>query len=203
MKIVGVSFSYSKDSMAYRGLTLMDNFLNFEKLIKIDLPMCDSNEPNGVVPDSVSEFCKSLELADVIVFSIPEYTAHYSAGFKNAMDWLVVKSNFNATLGKGYAISNKPVYVITFTPTFKGAGHRHFEMTTHLLEKLGANVVKCFVKNNGWDNVIPGNFGFVEEEATAILNTTHKPLQVKEEDMTKEVPTWNIDYNNWNKKWKS
>ena len=32
------------------------------------------------------------------------------------MDWLVVGKQYNASLGQNYSISDKPVYVITFTP---------------------------------------------------------------------------------------
>ena len=32
------------------------------------------------------------------------------------MDWLVVGKQYNASLNQNYSISDKPVYVITFTP---------------------------------------------------------------------------------------
>lgn len=203
MNIVGVSFSYSNNSMAYRGLCLMNKFLNFSNLIKIDLPMCDSNSPDGMVPQCVTNFSNQLQEADVLVFSIPEYTEHYSAGFKNAMDWLVVASNMNSSLGKNYSISGKPIYVCTFTPAKKGAGQRHFEITKKLLSKLGADVKDCFVKNNGWDTVVPHNYQFVERECNTILNTqlTTK-TELAKSDMTSQVPGWIEKYNNWNDLWK-
>ena len=203
MKIVGISFSYSKDSMALRGLKLMDHYLKFTHLHQIDLTFCDSNKPDGVVPDSVHRFTKILNEADVLVFSVPEYSEHYSAAFKNALDWLVVESSMNSTLGQQYSISNKPTYVITFTPAKVGAGHRHFDITQHALEKLGADVKELFVKNDGWDNVIRNNFQFVDTECARILNTTITELQpVIKKDMSNDVPGWNIKYNNWNEKWK-
>ena len=50
MKITAVSFSYSENSMSYRGLLLMDYWLEFSNIIKIDLPICVSNKPDGVIP---------------------------------------------------------------------------------------------------------------------------------------------------------
>ena len=203
MNIVGVSFSYSNNSMAYRGLQLMDNFLNFSDLIKIDLPMCDSNSPDGTVPQCVKKFSNRLQNADILVFSIPEYTEHYSAGFKNAMDWLVVESNMNSSLGKNYSISDKPIYVCTFTPAKEGAGQRHFDITKKLLTKLGADIKACFVKNNGWDTIIPDNYQIIEKECNTILNTqlTTK-TELAKADMTNQVPGWIEKYNNWNNLWK-
>ena len=43
-------------------------------LIKIDLPICDSNKPNGVIPKKVEELDNKLKESDALVFSIPEYT---------------------------------------------------------------------------------------------------------------------------------
>lgn len=203
MNIAGISFSYSIDSMAFRGLKLMDYYLNFETLSKVDLPICDSNKPDGIVPQSVHNFSELLNSADVLVFSIPEYTGHYSAAFKNALDWLVVKKQFNSTLGQDYCISQKPIYVITFTPSHQGAGHRHFEMTSEILQKLGAQVKNCFVKNNGWETVIPLNYKLVQDECNEIKNTSiTKQLAKNTTTLDNEVPTWINAYNNWNNKWK-
>ena len=85
-----------------------------------------------MIPKKVEELDNKLKESDALVFSIPEYTGHYSVGFKNLMDWLVVKAYYNADLGQKYSISNKPVYVITFTPAKKGTGDRHFDMTKEL-----------------------------------------------------------------------
>jgi NAD(P)H-dependent FMN reductase len=203
MNIVGVSFSYSDQSMGDRGLSLMDHYLNFSDIIHMDLPICNSNNPNGDVPIEVELFDHRLSVADILVFSIPEATGHYSAAFKNAMDWLVVKSNFNADLGQRYSISNKPTYIITFTPVHKNAGNRHFDMTRHLLrDKMGVDVRDMFVKNRGWENIIPNNCKFLHEECVQILNTKTVQPAISKEDMTVEVPIWNQQYSEWNLKWK-
>ena len=82
MKITAVSFSYSENSMSYRGLLLMDHYIKFSIIIKMDLPICDSNKPDGVIPKEVEELDSILDKSDVLVFSVPEYTGHYSVGFK-------------------------------------------------------------------------------------------------------------------------
>ena len=192
MKITAVSFSYSENSMSYRGLLLMDHYIKFSNIIKMDLPICDSNKPDGEIPKEVEELDNILDKSDILVFSVPEYTGHYSVGFKNLLDWLVVKGYYNANLGQKYSISNKPIYVISFTPTYKGAGDRHFEMTKDILEKLGGRVKKMFVKNDCWNHLLPDNYKFVEKECKEILR----------KDMEDEVVGWKEKYKEWNDKWK-
>ena len=187
-----ISFSYSDDSMNYRGLKMMNHFINFDNLIRIDLPMCNANGPDGEIPKELDELDKKISKSDKLVFAIPEYSGHYSVGFKNFMDWLVVKSNYNADLGQDYCITDKLIYVITFTPSKKGAGDRHFNMTKELIEKLGGRVKKMYVKNDCWDNLVPNNLSFVEKESKEILRSS----------MKNEVAGWIEKYDDWNKKWK-
>ena len=188
-----ISFSYSDDSMNYRGLKLMNHFLNFDNLIRIDLPICNINGPTGTMPVQFDILNDKIMNSDKLVFAIPEYSGHYSVGFKNFMDWLVVKSNYNADLGQDYCITDKSIYVITFTPSKKGAGDRHFDMTKELIEKLGGKVKKMYVKNDCWDNLTPNNYQFVEKESKEILRTT----------MKNEVNGWIEKFNEWDKKWKN
>ena len=193
MNITAISFSYSDDSMNYRGLRMMNHFINFDNLIRINLSMCNVNGPDGEIPKELDELHDKIIKSDKLVFAIPEYSGHYSVGFKNFMDWLVFKSNYNADLGQDYCITNKSIYVITFTPSKKGAGDRHFDMTKELIEKLGGKVKKMYVKNDCWDNLQPDNLNFVEKESKEILRTT----------MKNEVNGWIKKYNDWNDKWKN
>ena len=204
MNIVGVSFSYAQDSMGLRGLQLMDHYLNFSDIIEIDLPICNSNKPDGVVPKEVDIFNDRLLNGEIFIFSIPESMGHYSSAFKNAMDWLVINAIFNAGIGQDYPISNKPMYIITFTPVYSNAGHRHFDMTRHLLsDKMGCNIENMFVKNNGWENILPGNYEFVQKECDIILNTETPKAKNRKLDMVSSVPVWVNQYNKWNNKWRN
>ena len=205
MKLTAVSFSYAENRMQTRGIFLLSHKLDFENVIGInDIPVCDSNKSDGVVPDSVVEFDHALEDADALVFCIPEATAHYSAGFKVAMDWLVVKSNFNSKLGADYSITGKPIYVFTFTPTYKDGGFRHFDMIEHLLsEKLGADVRKCFAMQDGWRKVVPNNYDYVEEQCNYILDDL-KNYTFKEKKSAKsnyDIDKWLKLYEQWNDQW--
>lgn len=202
MNIVGVSFSYSDNSMNYRGLTLMHHHIGFSDIIKLDLPVCNSNKADGVIPQVVEKFDKRLEKSDILVFAIPEYTGHYAHGFKNAMDWLVVGKHYNASLGQQYSISDKPIYVITFTPALSPTGGRHFDMTKHLLtEKLGADVKSMYVKNNCWEELLPNNYDFVRRECNDILSCKNFKSTEKRNDMSEHINDWTERYKQWDKKW--
>ena len=151
MQLTAISFSYADNSLQTRGLKLLQEKLDMQVFDMLDfhMPICNSNKSDGVVPVSVDKFVDVLEQSDVLIFAVSEATSHYCAGFKNAMDWLVVKSKFNARLGTDYAITDKPIFVITFTPTSNEPnGGRHFDMTTELLQKLGADVKECHLINN-------------------------------------------------------
>tara|TARA_B100001094_G_C18184686_1_gene802988 strand:+ start:1834 stop:3108 length:1275 start_codon:yes stop_codon:yes gene_type:complete len=205
MKIVGISFSHAENSLQTRGLKLLNEEKLFDSVYDMtdfDMPVCYSNKSDGNVPDSVEQFNNALD-ADILVFAISEATSHYSAGFKNAMDWLVVKSKFNAKLGTDYAITDKPIFVITFTPTSKAPnGARHFEMTEHLLTKMGANVIQSFVVNDSWNCVVPGAFINVKHiyDSISEYSSTHV-LKAKKEIKDNSL-TWITDYEKWDTKWK-
>ena len=211
IKVVGISFSYADNSLQTRGLQLLDELNVFDKVCDMtdfDMSICNSNKSDGNVPQSVNKFVDVLNNADVLVFAVSEATGHYSAGFKNAMDWLVVKSKFNAKLGTNYAITNKPIYVVTFTPTkYEPNGARHFDMTTQLLEKLGANVVKSHVINDSWETVIPKHTAAIQgvyNDLTSFLSsyTPHSSTHILETDDNSGLK-WLNAYNDWDNKWKA
>lgn len=207
MNIVGISFSHADNSLQTRGLKLLNEeklFTNIYDMTDFNMPVCYSNKSDGNVPDSVEQFNNVLD-ADVLVFAISEATSHYSAGFKNAMDWLVVKSKFNAKLGTDYAITDKPIFVITFTPTSKEPnGARHFKMTKQLLVKMGGDVIDMFVVNESWTNIVPGAFINVKHIYDKIKEYAmrYKPLNQNKEPASDNSLTWIADYEKWNTKWK-
>jgi|TARA_B110000503_G_scaffold68729_1_gene107341 NAD(P)H-dependent FMN reductase len=206
-KIVGISYSYADNSLQTRGLTLLSETLSMSvyDMLDFNMPICNSNKSDGVVPDSVNKFISILEEADILVFAISEATGHYSAGFKNAMDWLVVKSQFNAKLGTNYAITDKPIFVITFTPTkYEPNGARHFDMTSQLLVKLGANVIDTYVINDSWKTIIPGVTDAVQRPCTGIKEfcDTYSPSSKLPVAVADNSPQWLTAYNEWDEKWK-
>ena len=208
MIVAGISFSYADNSLQTRGLKLLQEKLDLDvyDMLDFNMPICNSNKSDGVVPDSVEQFVDVIEKADVLIFAVSEATSHYCAGFKNAMDWLVVKSKFNARLGTDYAITDKPIFVVTFTPTSKKPnGGRHFDMTTELLQKLGADVKECHLINNSWKTVIPGGFNAVKSVYSAVKSFlgTYTPNSTKtryKDDYSSL--TWLKTYNEWDLAWR-
>ncbi len=211
MKLTAISFSHAGNSLQTRGLTLLDHFLHFESIYSMQdfsIPLCYSNKPDGEVPESVLKLDSVLLSADALVFAISEAGGHYCAAFKNIVDWLIVKHKFNSHLGHGYSLSQKPVYIVTFTPTYKDSGHRHFSMTrTLLLEKFGADVRKCHVFNHCWDHVTPQNYQFVQTFCMDVLHDlkevaieTRRPAVVPSNYDTQK---WLQQYEQWDQKWKT
>jgi NAD(P)H-dependent FMN reductase len=209
MNIVGISFSYAENSLQTRGLRLLSENISMSvyDMLDFNMPICNSNKSDGIVPHSVEQFNTVLNNADILIFAISEATSHYSAGFKNALDWLVVKSKFNAKIGTDYTISNKPIFVITFTPTVckkSMHGARHFNMTQHLLEKLGSNVIELFVVNDSWKTIIPGNKLILTDISEKIQKYSSQYNPVKQELLEDTSSTsWLRKYNEWNDKWKT
>jgi multimeric flavodoxin WrbA len=167
------------------------------------MKLLDTNDVDGKVDEGIKEFDKDLHDTDVFVFAVPEHTAHYSAVFKNAMDWLVVKSNMNNNLGSTYGFSYKPIVLITFTPSKKSGG-RHFDMTKNLLEKMGGSVVKTFLKNDCWDNLYKDNIGFIRNECEYIdtFKENRVTIEKQEPKQWKSKDERVTSYNRWLEKWK-
>ena len=208
MKVVGISFSYADNSLQTRGLKLLQEKLDMQvcDMLDFNMPMCNSNKSDGNVPNSVDKFVDVLNSADVLIFAISEATSHYCAGFKNAMDWLVVKAKFNANLGTDYAITDKPIFVVTFTPTkYSPNGGRHFNMTTQLLEKLGSKVKECHLINDSWKTVIPGGINAVKSVYSAVESFlgTYTPSSTKTRcNEEYSSLTWLKSYNEWDIAWR-
>ena len=74
-KIVAVNFSNSPKSMQGRGITLLNKFIPFHKVVSLrdyNIPVLDTNMADGNVPDSVIEFDKALIDADAYIFLVAE-----------------------------------------------------------------------------------------------------------------------------------
>ena len=206
IKISAFSFSNNDVSLNTRGLYMMKDHLDLhicKSMNDYKMPLLDSNDVDGHVPKEVKNFDNDLRETDIFIFSVPEHTAHYSAVFKNAMDWLVVKSNMNNNLGTSYGFSNKPVFITTFTAS-KNAGGRHFDMTKHLIEKMGGLVESTKVFNDCWDNLIPSNKSFVENFCHEVNDFVryYKGQDEIEVKKWKDQSVFTEKYNKWKKQWK-
>ena len=208
MKVCAVNFSYSNDSMGMRGLQLLNECKPFDSIINVtdyNIPVCDSNKADGVVLPQVEKMFNDMCGYDAYVFSIAEYSGAYCVGFKNIMDWFVVKTFYNSTLGQGYPFTNKPIAVVTFTPTTNN-GDRHFGMTEKLLKKLGGTVVTSIAFQNGWNTVVPNNSKHFEQTNLEILNKLehtqidHVQLHPKAQ---RDAMQWITKYDDWNEQWQT
>lgn len=207
MKICAVNFSYANNSMGWRGLKLLNNIKPFESNINVldyDIPVCNSNRADGYVPLCVENLFNDMNNHDAYIFSVAEYSGAYCVGFKNIMDWFVVKTFYNSTLGQGYPFTNKPVAIVTFTPTTKN-GNRHFSMSEKLLDKLGATVSSTHVFQDGWNTVLPNNSDYFVDDYNHLLqelenvNINQVELHPKAQQ---DAQHWVTKYEEWNDAWK-
>lgn len=207
MKVCAVNFSYAENSMGWRGLNLFNDIQPFDALLNVsdyDIPICDSNRADGEVPECVHNMFDDMCGYDAYVFSVAEYSGAYCVGFKNIMDWFVVKTFYNSTLGEGYPFTNKPVVVLTFTPTTQN-GDRHFQMTSKLLDKLGATVADSIVLQNGWNTVLPNNSDVFKTDHQRMLDSlntcTINTVNVHPKAQ-KDAQRWVTKYEDWEDAWK-
>ena len=203
LKTFMMSFSLAETSMNHRGLLLCDNILNcgVHSLKNFDIPLVNINNNVDNCPDQVNSLISEMNNYDQFVFAIPEYTGHYSAVFKNLMDWLVVAYNMNSSHGNSYPFSQRPVHVVTFTPTFKNSGGRHFDMTTHLLQdKMGADVKSTTVFNNCWNELVPTNLSLVQDFCKIVKECKKKDVTLDPQSKH-NVENWNKLYKEWDETW--
>ena len=206
-KIVAVNFSYSPKSMQGRGITLLNKFIPFHKVVNLrdyNLPVLDSNMADGRVPDCVIEFDKALIDADAYVFCVAEFMGGYCGQFKNAMDWLVVKTNYDKDLSIPYSISHKPMYSVTFSPSYKNGG-RHADMMKDLLANFQVINHGHVVFNRGWENCVPNNFEWVQQQAEKMYEVLNAPYE-KKNDITEHTDVrtickWLHLYEEWDNQW--
>jgi len=196
MKSFALSASHSYESLNYRGLSLLSeicNFTSIKNLSDYNIPIINTNRLDAEVPKDITLLLEEMHNYDTFIFAVPEMTGFMSAGFKNLLDWMVVSTQFNSKLGKNYPFSNKPVILLTFTPSAAEAGDRHFPTTIQIINKLGGNVVysECF--HDCWNNIFPNNINFLEKSGEKInhyLNYNDKIAN-----------TWQKKYDEWNAMW--
>ena len=208
-KIVAVNFSCSPKSMQQRGIKLLNKFIPFHKIVNLgdfNIPILDTNMADGNVPDSVIKFDKALIDADAYIFFIAEMMGGYCGTFKNAMDWLVVKSNYDKDLNIPYSISHKPMFSVTFSPSYKNGG-RHADEIKRLLKNFQVIHHGHIVYNHGWEKCVPDNYEWVQEGAENMYKTLSEPYEKKnkftEHTDVRTICKWLHLYEDWDKKWQN
>lgn len=211
MKLTGISFSLSEDSMNFRGLSLMQHWLDMEikSIIDFDIPLMNKNVSDGIVPTEVDAWIDYLKQFDGYVFAVPEHTHHLNAVFRNSLDWIVIKYFRDNKLRVNEVFKHKPAKIVTFTPS-KDSGGFHLDATEDFCKMNCVNVVdRGTIMDLGWDNVRPGNYNYVRPLCKDITKKfkTQKILGVKPSKGIKSAnkenkPQWWVPlYNEWNESW--
>ena len=211
MKLTGISFSLSENSMNYRGLSLMKHWLDMEikSIIDFNIPLMNKNVSDGIVPKEVELWIEYLKQFDGYVFAVPEYTHHLNAVFRNSIDWIVIKYFINNKLRVNDIFGSKPVKIVTFTPS-RDSGGFHLDATQNFCEMNCLNVVdRGTIMDLGWNNVRPGNYDYVRRLCKDITKKfkTQKLLGVDPPEGIKSAyeenkPEWWVPlYEDWNNSW--
>ncbi|MBG11249.1 MAG: hypothetical protein CMD92_08840 [Gammaproteobacteria bacterium] len=196
MSVLALSTSACPDSINYRGLLLLNNICNFDRVARLsdwNLPVVNVNGMEDPVPQSLLDLIDEMWKYDKFVFAVPEFTAMMSSSTKNLLDWLVVTNNMNLGHGEGYPFTKKHVIILTFTPSGNEGGSRHFEQTKEVFKKLGANVIYVEAFNDCWETVVPGN-----EQHFAKAGQRLNNYLSYQKDNSKHFKN---KYLQWNQKW--
>jgi len=211
MKLTGISFSLSENSMNYRGLSLMQHWLDMEikPIGDFNLPLMNKNVSDGDVPVEVDAWIDYLKQFDGYVFAVPEYTHHLNAVFRNSLDWIVIKYFRDNKLRVNEVFEHKPAKIVTFTPS-KDSGGFHLDATQDFCKMNCVNVVdRGKIMDLGWNNVRPRNYKYVEKLCNDIKKQFKKvkklgvypPEGVKSAYEENEPQWWVPLYNEWNESW--
>ena len=136
IEVLMISGSLRKGSFNTTILKHIQNihgFKLYEKLGELPLFNADLNLHTLTSDDSpkeVQEFRKALNYSEAIIISTPEYAHQIPGVLKNALDWVVSSGE----------LQNKPVMVISATPTHIGGDKVH-KALTYLLNVIDAKVI--------------------------------------------------------------
>lgn len=122
-----------------KGSYNMATLINAKELIKekanieiIDiskLPLLNEDE-EFPTPESVSDFRKKLNDSDGILIATPEYNYSIPPVLKNALDWA----------SRGEEINNKPVAIISASPSILGGSRAQYQLR-QIFVALNLNVI--------------------------------------------------------------
>lgn len=134
MQILTISGSARSDSTNVKLLNALPklmfqlNFHHYKQLY--NLPLFTADADKSPFPAQVLEWRKTVQNADALIISTPEYLHNIPALLKNALEWL-------SSSGE---LLNKPVLPITFTP-HAPRGKKAMQSLLNTLDALKARVV--------------------------------------------------------------
>lgn len=99
-----------------------------------DVPLFDEDLEALGDPPRVVDLKQTVEGADVLLISTPEYNASVPGGLKNALDWL------SRPFGES-VLTGKPVATISASPSRHGASWAQAHLRAILVDGIGAVLV--------------------------------------------------------------
>ncbi len=141
MKVIAFAGSSSKQSinkkLAIYAASLIDGAeIEVLDLNDYELPLFSVDvEKELGKPEIARTFLEKMESADIIVLSLAEHNASFSAAFKNIYDW--------ASRQNKVVFANTPMLLLATSPG-KGGGRNVIEAAKNSLPKYGGNIIATF-----------------------------------------------------------
>ena len=143
--------------------------INLLDLNDFEMPVFSVDRESGDgYPQEARDFLRQLEAADLIIVSMAEHNGHFTAAFKNILDWC---SRIELKLFR-----NKPMLLMSTSPGDYG-GRNALEAAVTRFPKHGATIIDTFSLPSFYDNFSPGH-GILDAILKAAL--LEKIAKVKE-----------------------
>jgi len=152
MKILAFAGSSSKNSInkklaIYAASLFEHRSIEILDLNDYELPLFSVDiEKELGKPEIARAFLDKMQSADIIVLSLAEHNASFSAAFKNIYDW--------ASRQDKVVFANKPM-LLTATSPGKGGGRNVIEVGKISLPKYGGNIQETFFLPQFGENFDP------------------------------------------------
>ena len=139
MKVIAFAGSNSSQSINKQLVELASKLidLNVEvlDLNNYDIPTYSIDIEKNGFPEGVTDFYETLKNADIILISLAEHNAGYTAVFKSYIDWCT-RINYKF-------LTDKKLFVMSTSPGGY-AGKNAREAGVFLLEKLGGEIIELY-----------------------------------------------------------
>lgn len=139
MKIVAFAGSNSKESINKKlvilAAGLMDINVEILDLNNYEIPTYSIDIEKNGFPEGVTDFYNIIKNSDILIISLAEHNAGYTAVFKSYMDWC---SRINYKF-----LTDKKLFVMSTSPGGYG-GKNAQDAGSFLLEKLGGEVIEKY-----------------------------------------------------------
>jgi chromate reductase len=172
LKVVGINGSLRQASwnrkLLHLALSSLDNMgVETSEFDLNGVPMYSRDLEDMGMPESVIALRKSVEEADAVIVTTPEYNGTFSAAIKNCIEWL--SRNPNLMDGKLFSI-------MTSSPGRLGAAKTHMPLS-YALESEGALVMHLpKVQVPLVDRVVSPDGKLLDETTGALIDQTMQAL---------------------------